>query len=443
MNIRVTLVPAFAALAAAHIAAAQPAQQGAVPLTLEDAISRGIESSHRIAEAAARSRAAEAAVRARRAAGLPVLAIMGGYQRTNHVEQFGVLLPDNQLRVIYPDVPDNYRARLDVQWPLYTGGRVASAERAARAEAGAAASDIDALRNDLRLEITRAYWTLVTARESVVVLEQALERMQAHLADVKNRLDAGLVPPSDVLSVQAQASRQQMLNIQARSARDVAEADLARLVGLPMGTAITTTTALSPPPEAGSMVRELAETARGRRQDRAALAQRADAARERTRAAAAGLKPSVALGGGFDYARPNPRIFPREASWRESWDAGVNVSWPLFDGGRTRAETTEAAEVVRSFDARLAEFDEVLTVELRQRLSELESTLAVLTAADDAIRAAAEARRVVGERFAAGVATSTEVLDAQVALLQAELDRTQAIAAARMAETRLQRSVGL
>jgi outer membrane protein len=150
----------------------------------------------------------------------------------------------------------------------------------------------------------------------------------------------------------------------------------------------------------------------------------------------------VALGGGFDYARPNPRIFPREASWRESWDAGLNVSWPLFDGGRTRAETTEAAEVVRAFDARLAEFDEALNVELRQRLSELESSLAVLTAAGDAIRAAAEARRVVGERFAAGVATSTEVLDAQVALLQAELDRTQAIAAARLAETRLQRSVG-
>jgi outer membrane protein TolC len=429
-------------LAASRIAAAQPPPAAAVPLALDDAIRRGLESSHRVVEAAARGRAAEAAVAVRHAAGQPLLALQAGYQRTNHVEQFGVLSPDNQLRVIYPDVPDNYRTRLDVQWPLYTGGRLESAERAARAEAGAAAADLNAVRNDLRLEITRAYWQLVTARESVVVLEQARERIQAHLTDVKNRLDAGLVPPNDVLSVQAQASRQQMLNIQAAAARDIAEAELARLAGLPGGAAIMPTTALSPPERVATAVSELAAIARAERQDRAALARRAEAARARKRAAASGRTPSVTVGGGFDYARPNARLFPREAAWRDSWDAGVNVIWPLFDGGRTRAETTEATEAALAVDARLAEFDAALSVELRQRLSELESSLAVLSAADDAIRAAAEARRVVGERFAAGVATSTDVLDAQVALLQGELDRTQAIAGARLAEARLQRSTG-
>ena len=55
---------------------------------------------------------------------------------------------------------------------------------------------------------------------------------------------------------------------------------------------------------------------------------------------------------------------------------------------------------------------------------------------------ATEARRVVQERFAAGVATSTDVLDAQVALLQAELDRTRALATMRLALARLDRAVG-
>ncbi len=49
---------------------------------------------------------------------------------------------------------------------------------------------------------------------------------------------------------------------------------------------------------------------------------------------------------------------------------------------------------------------------------------------------------MVGERFAAGVATSTEILDAQVALLQAQLDLTQAQANARLAEARLARALG-
>ena len=54
--------------------------------------------------------------------------------------------PDNQLRVIYPDVPDNYRTRLDLQWPIYTGGRLDALERAARIDATASADEIAARR---------------------------------------------------------------------------------------------------------------------------------------------------------------------------------------------------------------------------------------------------------------------------------------------------------
>jgi outer membrane protein len=150
----------------------------------------------------------------------------------------------------------------------------------------------------------------------------------------------------------------------------------------------------------------------------------------------------VAVVGGLDYARPNPRIFPRRAEWTESWDAGVAVSWPLFDGGRTRAETAEASAIVAAADARLADFDRILAVELQQRISELVASRAAVAAADDAIRAAREARRVAGERFNAGVATSTDVLRAEVALLQAGLDRTEALAGSRLARARLARAMG-
>ena len=148
------------------------------------------------------------------------------------------------------------------------------------------------------------------------------------------------------------------------------------------------------------------------------------------------------MGGGFDYGRPNARIFPRQGTWQESWDASINLDWPIFDGGRTRAEVAEATASRRAAAARLAEFDSVLGLELRQRLSELESSRAAIGAADDAIRAATEAHRVVGDRFSVGVATSTDVLDAQIAILQSGLDRTQALAALRIAEAGLARAAG-
>lgn len=410
-------------------------------LSLEDAVTRALAASHRIEEARARGEAATAIVGERHAATRPQVAAVGGYTRTNHVDEFGILLPNNQLRVIYPDIPDNYRARLDVQYPIYTSGRLQAIERAAQLEATAAATDTETTAGDVRLDVTRAFWTLVVARESQRVVDESLRRMGEHLRDVRNQFDAGLVPPNDVLTVQAQEARQRMLSIQARTSREMAEADLARLVGAAPGTAVVPLSVLTPPATEGTAEALLAD-ARRNRPERKALEQRIAAAETRGRAAQAGRRPVVAVAGGVDYARPNPRIFPRLGEWRESWDAGINVSWPLFDGGRAKSEVAEASAGVRALQARLAEFDSMVALEIRQRLSELESSRAALDAADVAVRAATEARRVIGERFAAGVATSTDVVDAQVAILQAELDRTQAIAAARLADARLTRAVG-
>jgi OMF family outer membrane factor len=114
----------------------------------------------------------------------------------------------------------------------------------------------------------------------------------------------------------------------------------------------------------------------------------------------------------------------------------------LWDWGRTRADRAEATAADRAAAARLADFDRQVTFEVRQRQLELASSREAIAAATDGVRAAAEARRVLSERFNAGVATNTEVLDAQTALLQAELDRTRALANARLAEARLARAIG-
>jgi outer membrane protein len=358
------------------------------------------------------------------------------------VDAFGVPMPTGQLNVIYPDVPDNVRSRLDLQWPIYTAGRIDALSTAARAEADAIGQDGTAARADLKLEITRAYWAVLTAREAVRVVEESLAQIGAHLADVRNRLKIGLVPPSDVLTVEAQYSHQQLLRIEARNAVETVSADFRRLVGLPADASFELADRLEAPAPASPDVAALIETARRGRAERQAIEKRVAAAVARGAAAAAGDRPMVALAGGYDYSRPNPRIFPRAADWNGSWDVGVNVSWSLWDGGRVRADVAEADANRRAIEQRLEEFDSVLEVEVRQRVLDVGSATAAIGVASDAVKSAAEACRVVTERFSAGVATNTEVLDAQVAQLQAELDRTRALASARLAVARLDRALG-
>lgn len=429
-------------LAAAGSALAQSAPPAGEPLTLDQAVERGLAASHRIGELQAREAASQAALQGSRAASRPQVSALAGYTRTNHVEEFGIAVPGQPARIIYPDVPDNARARLDLQWPIYTFGRTDALERAAKAESQASGLDVAAARNDLKLEITRAFWATVTAEESVKVLTESLARMDATLEDVRNRLKVGLVPPNDVLSVEAQRSRQQVLLIQARNLREQSLADLRRLIGAPPGAALAPQAKLDTPAVPTATVPQLVDAARKARPDRQALETRISVAGERREAALAGKRPVISVGGGVDYARPNPRIFPRAAEWKESWDASVNFNWTFWDGGRVAADVAQQAAAQRAARERLAEFDSQLEVEVLQRGLDLEAARASIGAASDAVRSASEARRVVGDRFAAGVATSTDVLDAQVALLQAQLDLTQSQANAKLAEARLARALG-
>ena len=431
-------------LAAAPDGSAQPVQQPAtIVLTLDDAIDRGVRASARLREAGARTEMASAVAEQRRAASQPQVTVQAGYMRTNHVSPFVLPVPGatGPVQPIYPDIPDNYRSRLDLQYPLYNSGRFSALEQAARSESAAADADERTARADLTLEIARAYWTLVTAIEQLGVVEQSIAATRAHLDNARQRLEAGIVAPHDVLAIETQESRQQLLAIQARGNRDVAEADLARLIGEPQAR-IQPASPLAPPAPVTAGLESLVAEAASRRAERAALSRRLTAAEERMKAAEVTNRPTVSAGGGFDYASPNPRIFPREREWHTSWDVGVNVGWLLFDGGRNRAEVAETSAAARAMRARIEEFDTMLNVDVRRAVTELTSSIAAIGTAGQGIRAAAEARRVANERFLAGVATSAEVLDAQVALLQAELDRTQALASGRVAEARVIRAVG-
>lgn len=431
-------------LAAVAMAAAQTVP---LSLSLEDALARGKSTAPRLAEAVARQEAAAAAVTSRQTLKRPSLSASAGYLRTNHVDEFGIPQAGGGLKVLFPDIPNNYRGRADASMALYTGGRVDALVASAEADERASDADFRTAAADVALDVARAYWSLVMARESMRVVEQGLMRMDAYVADVKARVDAGLLPPNDVLSAQAQRARQSVAFIQSKNTAAVTQSDLCRLIGVDLDTVITPTASLlTPIPSAASIaglpINALTEHARAGRTERESLIRHADAARSIGDASAAALRPQIAITGGIEESRPNARVVPRVDAFRSSWELGIGATWQLFDGGKGKADRAVASALATAFERRRDDFDAMLGVELRQRRGDVETGLAALAASADAVSAAAEARRVVSERFKAGVATSTDVLDAEHALLDAELERTRLAASLRVSEARLLRAVG-
>jgi outer membrane protein TolC len=442
----------FLLLALAAVAAPDAAlAQSPIRLTLTDAIARGFANSHRIAEARAREDGAKAAVTTAELGDKPTFNANAGYMRTNHVIDFGFPSPNGVRVIVFPDIPNNFTTRLSFQWPIYTAGRTDALERAAVAEANAAGADIETTRGDLRLEIVRAYWAAVTAREAERVLEESTARAEAQVTDARNRFDVGLIPPNEVSTLEAQRSRERAQLIEATNIREGSTIELRRLIGVPHDTVIELTDRLDQGAQGAQGARGaqagdaagLVKQALDARSERKALSFRMGGAEERQAAALKTRLPTIGFAGGFDYARPNRRIFPITPTWTDSWDLGVNVNWNFYDFGRARSQAAEAAAIVTATRERIAEFDQIVSADVRQRLLDIESSQAMVLAANDAVRSAGEARRVVMDRFGAGVATSTDVLIAQVQLLESELVRTRALAGVRLAEARLERALGV
>jgi outer membrane protein len=421
--------------------------QSPSPLSLDDALARAVAHAPVLAEARAREAAAAATVRAREALGRPALAATSSFLRTNHVEEFGVPQAGGGIRVIFPDIPSNYRFRTEATVPLYTSGRLGGLVDSAAAEVGAVAADRRALEAELRLEVTRAYWAVVMAREETRVLEQALARADAVLAAVGERVSGGVLPPNEVATARAQRARQQVRLIQARQDLELAQANLGRLVGgdptarhdpiTPIDAPLARVAEIEAAP-----VATVVEGAAEKRPESEAMRLRQSALRSSGVAARAVTRPQLAALAAVEPARPNPRFVPRTDEWRTSWDLAVQMTWTIWDGGRGRAEAAVAEAQATAIDHRRDQFDEAVAIEIRQRLSDLVAGRAALAASEEAVSASAEAHRVLRERFDAGVATTTDVLDAHLAQLEAELERTRLLAALRLAEARLLRAAG-
>lgn len=437
---------AWLVCAPALAASAQPetAAPAAAPLrlSLEEASARAQANSARLAQLRALTQAAQAAVRGARAARLPLVESSFAYARNSEVPELVLALPGQTPRTIFPNIPDTWRARASLSLPLHTGGRITGALAAAQAQAGAASRDLTAGESDLVLETAVAYWSLVAARESERVLGEALAAYEKHLADARNREAVGLAARNEVLSVEVERDRAELIRLQAHVTASMAQADLARLVGSPSGTTIEPIDAVdapSPEPAEGSV---LAAQALASRPELAALEARLEAAEAGVRVQRAAGRPQAGFSAGYDYARPNTRVLPLHDAWNDTWSVGVGVTWSVFDGGRVSSAVAQADAQAEALRRQLDDARQRIQLEVTQRLLQLESARAGLAVAERARLAARENARVAAERYREGVGGSTELLDAETGLLRAGLERTAAAAGVRVALAGLDRAVG-
>ena len=423
----------FIALAAGAAHAQQP-----VPLTLGRAVAVAADTAPAVQLAALRASEAEQRVREVRGALLPNLsAAVAEDRRTSNLETFGFSLPLPPGQSIPSKIGpvDVFDARLKASTPLFDPAGIARVRAVRAAAQGSQADRSTAAEGSAQraalayVQAERASATIAARREDVRLATELVALAQA-------QLDRGVATALDVTRARTQLAAAQGLLSVAENQLQQAKLALTRAMGVDPTTNVAIADALGPQSAGGTVPTDEAAAVRAALANRPEL--RSAAAAERSaRLSAAAVRaerlPRLDLAADYGLSGLNPvDAFP-------TYNLAVQVSVPVFDG--FRREARQEQQQLAAQEARVRTGDVRAQVE-----ADVRSALLDVATGEDQQRIAAERLRLANEelsqaqeRFANGLATNIEVINAQQNLVRARdavIEAQYASAAARVSLAR-------
>ena len=300
--------------------------------------------------------------------------------------------------------------------------------------------------------MTNAYWTLFKAIEFKKLIDENAGQVKAHLQDVQNFLVQGMATNNDVLKVRVQYSVVQLQQIDANNNVQLAMIGLNNVMGIPLETQIDLASVPAQPESgAGDSLRRpsalpgldaLVAQAIDRRPELKALDYRVQAGENGVTLARSGWFPQVYLSGNYNYARPNQRYVPTQDLFKDSWDVSIVASWDIWNWGTTVHQTNQAeAQLSQVIDAR-SEVRDGVALEVTKAYLNLKQSGERIAVSRQSVEQAVENYRVTDERFKSGLALNSDLLDAEVAMLQAKTSHTQSLVDYQLSNARLQKAIG-
>ena len=419
--------------------------QQKMSLTVDQAVAIGLENSKALHSSQMRVQYADAKSSEISAQQYPSLKFGGSYTRLSEVPPFeiGPIPPILPTAVtVSPSLLNSYNMRVTVQQPLFTGFRLQSSVNAADYSAEASAQDYTKDKSDLVYNVKNAYWSLFKARQFEKFLGETVAQIQAHLTDVQNMFQQGLVTKNEVLKVQVQLSNAQLMHIDAKNTVQLARIGLNNTLGIVLDTEIDLATDIKHSPKEFQPLEVLIQTAMENRPDMKAMDLRVKAGEAGVTAAKGNWFPQLYLLGNYYYARPNQRIFPTKDEFRDTWDVSLSVSLDIWNWGTTIHQTSQARAQLEQARDGLAQLRDGVTFDVTQNYLNVRQQKEKVSVAEQGVAQAEENFRVTSEKFKAGLASNSDLLDAETALLQARTNHTQTIVDYELAEARLEKAVG-
>lgn len=420
--------------------------QDPLALTVEEAVRIGLERSKSLHASMMKVKYADAKAGETSVTRFPSVKLGGSYARLSEVPPFeiGPFPPVISDRImVSPAILDNYNLRLTLQQPVFTGFRLSKATEAADYAAEASTGDFRKDKLELTYGIQSKYWGLYRALEFSRVIDENVAQMEAHVKDIQNFFNQGIVTKNEVLKVEVQLSNVRLLQIEARNSVRLGTISLNSLIGIPLETELEMRTSLQFEDKNRTELKDLIRQAMEKRPDLQAMALRVKGGEAGVGLARSGWFPQIFLQANYIYARPNSRIFPAQDRFKDTWDISLTASFDVWNWGSTLYQTDQAQAQLYQEQDRFAQLTDGIVLEVTQAYLELEQTKERILVAGKSVAQAEENYRITNQKFRSGLSLNSDLLDAEVALLQSKFNHVQAMADYKLAEAQLIKAVGL
>lgn len=409
------------------------------PINLNEAVDLGLKNSKQLKNSQAKVEEATGALKEALERRLPDIKVSGAWLWLSDPSiDLKTKTSGNPSQGAMPEVSQATYGIVNAALPIYSGGRIHYGIESSKLLAEAAKLDADNNKQEVIENIIEAYINLYKAKSSVNLVKENLADAQQRVKDFSNLEKNGLLPRNDLLQAQLQASNIELSLLDAENNWQLANINMNLLLGLPDKTNLVPDSVIADYSYTLKTLDDYIQTAYAQRKDKASVELRKKAAETGVKATKSEYYPNVAVTGGYIAAD-----IPQVLTVTNAITLGAGVSYSLSSLWKTKSKLQQAE--ARAKQAAIGEslLDDNIKMEVNQAYLNLISTRKKIDVNTKAVEQATENYKIVQNKHNNSLATTTDLLDANVAQLRAKLNLILVKADEVLAYSKLLQSAGL
>ena len=337
-----------------------------------------------------------------------------------------------------PKVSQALYGLVNVSLPIYTGGKIRYGIESSKFLEKAAMLDSESDKDEVIQNTIEAFANLFKAKTAVRLVQENLNEAQLRTKELTNMEKNGLLARNDLLKAQLRESNMEYNLSDAENSLQLANVNMNLMLGLPTTMELVLDTSGLGKKEDNRVLDDFLNAARVNRKDIAAVDLRKKAAESGVKSAKGDLYPSLALTGGYIGLD-----IPDFLSIPAAMNVGVGVSYNIGSLWKNKAKVQQAEARVKQLTFTEAMMDDNMQLDVNKSYLSLMTNRKQIQVSAKAVEQAEENYRIVKNKFDNSLATTTDLLDADIAQLQARLSYTLSRADAFVAYHKLLQTAGL